>query len=282
MSLLVLAAIVAIDGDTTCPTPMQIGEHLDVLLADRSARAAPDHARLAATGDVLELELDSASGRTLGRREFSRQASCEQLAVAVAVVIATWETTADGVAPTIAVEAHDRPVQASSRSLVVGAGAATVLDRGGWAPGATVEVALGSSRSRWAGLLDAVVTRSNAVSLAPGFASWARHRVAIGGSFEMVANGPFVLDATGQLVAGLLVASGTGFSTDRTATTFDPGVAAGVRAGVAWSSWSLFVSATETEWLRANHLAVTGLSQVDAPRHDLVVSLGLAWDLVKP
>jgi hypothetical protein len=282
MSLLALAAIVAIDGETTCPTPMQVSEHLEALLADRSTATVPDRARLAWTGEVLELELDSAAGRTLARREFSRQASCAQLAAAVAVVIATWETTLDGVAPRISVGSHMRAAQPSSLWLAVGAGAVTVLDRGGWTPGATAGLALGSTHSRWAGVLDAVLTGSNNVSLAPGSASWARQRFAIGARVEVAANGPFVLDATAQLVTGLLVASGTGFSTDRTQTNLDPGAALGLRAGFAWGAWGLSFAASETAWLRANHLEVTGLSQVDAPRHDLVMSICLAWQLAKP
>lgn len=282
MSLLVLAAIVAIDGETTCPTPTQVSEHLDALLTDRSRTAAPDHARLASTGDVVELELDNDSGRTLARRDFSRQASCEQLAAAIAVVIATWEIGVAGVAPTISVEAHARAKPPSSLWLAVGAGPATVLDRGGWAPGGTAELSIGSASRRWAGLLDAVLTTSNDVSLAPGSASWVRERLAIGGRVEVLAGGPFALDVTGQMVAGLLVASGAGFSTDRTSTTIDPGAALGLRASFARGAWRVFAAASETAWLRADHLAVTGLSQVDAPRHDLVMSLGLAWQLLKP
>lgn len=285
MSLLVLAAVVVIDGETTCPSPAQIREHLGVLLADQgSDHDAPDRARIAETADAVELELESASGRILGHRAFSRQASCDQLAAAVAVVIATWETTADGVAPTISVETHAPAAStpASSLSLVVSAGGATVVDRGGWTPGASLELALGSIRSRWAGLLDAIVTESNAVPLAPGSASWARERLAIGASFEVVSGGPFALDADGQLVAGLLVASGMGFSADHSTRSFDPGAAVGLRARFAWGDWGLVVAASETAWLRANHLAVTGLSQIDAPRHDFVLGVGIAWRVVKP
>jgi hypothetical protein len=279
MSLLALAAIVTVEGDTTCPAPARVTEQLELLLASGDSRDAPDRARISATGEGLALELDSASGRTLARREFSRQASCEQLATAIAVVIATWESSAQGVAPTLSIDAPEPPtppMPARPTTIVTGAGLATVIDRGGWAPAVTAELVVGS---RWAAVLDIIATRSNSAALAPGSASWARHRIALGGRVTAASYGAFALDASGQVVAGLLVAAGSGFSADQTAASFDPGVAVGVRARLVENGWSLFAAANETAWLRANHLAVTGLSQLDAPRHDLVMSLGLAVQL---
>jgi hypothetical protein len=277
----VLAAIVTVDGGTTCPTPAQVTDQVELLLADRSGRSAPDQAHLASNGDVIELELASASGRSLVRREFGRAASCEQLAAAIAVVIATSELGDPGLEPTISVEAR-QPSYPRSVRLAVATGGVAMLDRGGWAPGASAELAVGPTLSRWSGVVDAIVTTPNSASLSPGSASWVRERFAIGARVEVVARGAFLVEASGQFVAGLLIASGKGFSMDRTSPGFDPGVELGIRGAFRRDAWTLFASASETGWLRADHLEVTGLSRVDAPRHDLVISLGIGWQLVGP
>src|SRR5262249_44877829 len=93
MSVLLLAVAgiaVHVDGTTTCPTTEDVSQRLAELVVPGSEDAVPDRALLSESGDQIELELESGAGRLLGRKQFSRQPSCDELASAIAIANATW------------------------------------------------------------------------------------------------------------------------------------------------------------------------------------------------
>src|SRR6478736_5592729 len=100
--LAVASVVVTVEGDTTCPTPARVSEVLVPLLADTAPLDEPHRAVLAKHSDGIDVELRTGHGRSLGKRTFeSTPASCEELASAIAVTIATWEAGLGGDAPTI-------------------------------------------------------------------------------------------------------------------------------------------------------------------------------------
>ena len=302
MLALLVGIAVTVDGESTCPTPARVAERLSVLLADIAARDAPDHARLVERGDVIEVALDNSSGRPLARREFSRQPSCDELASAIAVVIATWEAGLSGDSPEIEIDLRDAPGVAahpafaglalaatpaqrlpssSMTTLAVGGGAITIRDRAGWVGGGTAELSVASSRTRWSGRLGVLVTTSKREALAPGDIEWARHGLVLGTRYAVLSAASFMVEVTGDGTLGMLVSEGRGFTVNRRSYSFDPGVATGVRGSYLHGEWALALEANETVWLREGHLEVTGLRPIDLPGHEVHLNVVLTWRFAK-
>ena len=87
---LLLAGAVEVESPSACPSAHAVAERLAVLLP--ATKDVPDRARLSRTGDKLSLELRRADGTAIAWRRLDARASCEDLAEAAAVMIATWET----------------------------------------------------------------------------------------------------------------------------------------------------------------------------------------------
>src|SRR5258705_10245849 len=88
MIALLIASAVTVEGDTTCPSAAQVSASLAPLLT-RGNAAEPHQARLHERADGVDVELRSGGGRPLAERTFARSSSCDELASAIAVAIAT-------------------------------------------------------------------------------------------------------------------------------------------------------------------------------------------------
>ena len=98
--------MLAIEGDSTCPTPAQVDEQLGNLAARREAGqeepSAQHRAYLSLAERFVNVELLGPDGGLLAERQLDRSASCPELAQAVAVILAAWEANfSPTLAPTV-------------------------------------------------------------------------------------------------------------------------------------------------------------------------------------
>ena len=98
--------MLAIEGDSTCPSPAQVDEQLGKLAARReSGRDEPSaqhRAYLSTAERVVNIELLAPDGGLLAERKLDLSASCAELAQAVAVILAAWEAKfSPTLAPTV-------------------------------------------------------------------------------------------------------------------------------------------------------------------------------------
>ena len=116
-------------------------------------------------------------------------------------------------------------------------------------------------------------------ALGTGEIAWAREALALGARYRVAESGPLTIALGGDLAFGVLVASGEGFTVNRTAYSFDPGVTGGVTARIRLrSDLGVFVEGAETWWWRAGQLEVTGITDMpQLPAYELHVVSGLEW-----
>jgi hypothetical protein len=87
--------MLAIEGDSTCPTPAQVKEQLGSLGVrpeDGNAEPSAQHrAYLSTVERFVIVALLGPDGGLVAERKLDRSASCAELAQTVAVILAAWE-----------------------------------------------------------------------------------------------------------------------------------------------------------------------------------------------
>lgn len=309
-------ALVRVEGTSACPRPEEVEARLERRLPARPPGVEPDRAMLDADAGQVRLVLTRPDGTLVGEKRLDPKASCADMAEAVAIVIAIWERPlrAGGVPPldlpaekredTVAggearperaglapAEARAETVEEKPSSpersaapppgeagvgppfrVEVGAGAETVFPSA--MPGALVDVTL-RSKAGWGPRIALAGAWWNEAELGVGHVSWTRLSANLGLIHGW--SGPrLFLDLREQLVAAALVARGRGYDRTETRVAFDPGVEAGLRAGVALSaSLRLWIDVGLTYWPLPQELRVDGFAQtVDAAAFTGSLSIG--------
>jgi len=179
--LLATLFAVVIEGTSACPTPAEVEQSLHPLLPE----GGRDVARLEAQDGGLQVTLVRADGSNAGRRTLGGEHTCQELADAVAVMIAAWQSDLAReralAPPPVAVVAPPPPpvLARPRRSGEVGAGLGGTLSGAAVAPallllgdlsilgplGAGVRIGLDGSRD---------------AALPGGSARWRRAMLAVG------------------------------------------------------------------------------------------------------
>jgi hypothetical protein len=280
LALVAGAGRVVVESGASCPTAAEVAQRLEALLPPLPPGEAPARATWADEGGQLRVRLGAADGAPLAERALAVEASCADRANVIAVVIAAWdvEQRAEHVAdPSLphaarapappsaapAITAAAPPPSTPSRlGLELALGPALTFADGGVAPGAALTAALwGRGRLGARVALGGLLPRSDDVGT--GSATWTR----VGAAFEVAARASGRLgrlDAHAGVVAGAVVAAGSGFDLDHTTGGFSPGAVAGVDwshlvgrffvgAGASLSAWTSqrLVSSAEATATRA-------------------------------
>ena len=272
--------LVEVDGTSACPTPSQVAEELRRLLPGDAAAAEPDRARVESQGGALQVSLSSA-GRRVGTRRLAEGGSCEDLAGAAAVVIATWEAelrpgrlSLPNLRPPAPPAAHAR----TSLAWELGAALVGSLDEGAHPTGGgAVDVTLGPGGGRFAGRIGLVGLAPRRAPLGSGSVEWARPALSVGARFRL--GGARVrVDLHLELLAALLIVGGSGYESSRREVDFDPGCGAGVRVSLRLGRVAPFVGVGVAGWLRRQTARISGIepsASVDLPRFEALLSTGL-------
>jgi hypothetical protein len=234
---------VRVESDTACPAASDVEARLAPLLPPLGPGETPERAAIRAEGDArVRVSLFGADDAPVGDRTLALGAACADRANVVAVVVAAWEAQRareDVAAPSLPRRPAPPPVVAApvvaaaapppapppAWTLELALGPAVTLVDGGASPAAALSVgAWGRRLGARAGLFG-FWPRTDGVGA--GSARWAR----AGASLELGARartraGRF--DAHAGVVGAALVAAGSGFELDRTASGLSPGAAVGV------------------------------------------------------
>lgn len=287
-----MGPVVAVEGDTVCPTADEVAARVATLLPARETGTAPDLARIEVASGWMSVTLARPDGSLLGQRAIDGRFPCADLAEAAAVMVATWESD---------VHPEFRPPPAPARPAppVVAAPAAAAPPRAAYDLGAAVVASLAPSGgdagaaigalfvASWApagrGLgvrLALTGTGDRTLTLGDGHVRWRRVAAALGPQFRVAsATSRWALDLHAEAVAAWLTASGDGFATDRRDNAFDPGAGAGGRV-------LRFAKGPVVPWLelsaagwprRQTAYATPGATSVVLPRFEATLALGLSY-----
>ena len=287
---------VAVEGNTDCPAAADIAARVAALLPAAHTTDAPDVARLDddATG-ALRVTLSRPDGTPLGERALARTFTCDDLAAAVAVVVAAWESDvhpefqptpapAPSPAPSLAVTPTTPPVARARTPTKFDVGAAvsgSLAPTSGGAGPALGAVLAGSwtpARGRVGVRLTLATTTLRDLSLASGQVSWRRFEAALGPQVRLTtAERRWALDLHADARLAWLTATGDGFTNDSSAGGVDPGLGAGVRVLRVQGDVAPWLELSVDGWPRSQQAYATPSgASVTLPRLDATLALGLS------
>ena len=283
LASLLVAAAVRVEGTTSCPDSARVEARLaEILPADGAAAASgsPDRGRFWAEGDELVVQLDTADGALLGTRRLPLTAACEDLAAAVAVSLAAWESD---VHPQFAASLAARPPEAVLLAapaeppirwrweLGAALGLGGALDGPAFAGDAVLDAWLGSSRRTFSGRAELEAQSTRTLVLSDGRALWRRFSLGLGVDGNIL-GAPAPTTRAGRLswfaLARLawLDLRGEAFPQNHTTAAVDPGATAGMRwfwDGPGERRWAFGLELAASVW-PVRHEAVSGAT--DATR----------------
>jgi hypothetical protein len=280
LPLVLVAGLVDVGGSAVCPAPARVAEALAPLLPASSAAARPHRAELTTDGALVLVKLHAPDGASLRDRALPAEGTCDDLARAAAVVIAAWAGTdltflhsASG--PPATVETSKK-VRSVPRFEIAGSFVGS-LAGADFAAGGGVEVMVAPPRVNAAGRMAIHGTDTREQALATGGARWTRVALSLGPMWRL-RPGRFLVDLHADLLLALLTIEGQRFDTIDRAFAFDPGLGAGVRAGVKAGPTAPFVGLRIAGWLRRQEAIVSGATGgVDIPRFEVLLVAGIGF-----
>jgi hypothetical protein len=290
VALVFASSPVDVRSATNCPATEDVVRRLTPLLPTAPAEPAEgqDVARIE-VGDVqaggameLHLRLVRADSTEIGDRRLLMQGTCQDMAEAVATVIAAWETkplpgAAADVPAVPAVKEAAAPLRARDQAwrVFVGAGAGTALV-GGVAATGGLDVQIGRASSRWQLRLALAGETARHVALLGHQVDW-KHTTASLGVCWLLREPRWLFSFDMGPVAGWATLAGSGFTLDRQQRSFEYGVAAGLRAGRSFGRFAVWAEWRTNLCAQAQRATVTGdPSGADLPQVDTAVGLGFS------
>jgi hypothetical protein len=290
-----------VTGEGACPSAVEVERHLAELMPASLASPGPGPGHRASFSRIeagIHIELRGADGVRMAARDLAAAGSCDELASALAVVIAAWEAELDpriaGAvelpppppalpeprAPAVAVAGPAPPPPPEQRpppryAVAMGLFASWV---GTLAPGARIEgsFAPGDAHLGVAAALSSTGSRTQAVAATPGAARWTRIVLGAGPRYSFRFGGP-VLDVHAQALAGLLRVEGIGLPVTAADTSVELGVAAGLRTGWSWRAVAVWIGLDALVWPGRAELVIGGLpDRAELPHLDLQLGGGVA------
>ena len=259
LTLAGLLGVVVVRGEGACPAPAAVEARLRALVP--AADSEPHQLWLRSAEGRVDFELRR-QDLVLARRSLQARGSCDELAEAVALVAAVWETRSRaevGMPPlSAASQPNNLAVTVQQRAISVPAAAAPVVEVTGAALGSLAAgdlrpgLLLGLSlRVRDGGFgLAATLTGApgHEVALPPGQARWSRWAVAVGPRFQLGGERWFgALD--GHLAVAVVRTEGRAFSINHSQSGVDVGLGAALQGGVRVGRLSLFAALGLRRWL---------------------------------
>jgi len=294
--MLSIGPIVAVDGDTACPTAQEVSARVAALIPAAPPNASPDLARVEETETTVRVSLRHPDGALIGARELSRTFSCSELAAAAAVVLATWESDvhpefSSSLPPSSERSPAPLPVVAAVQARK-SSGARFVLDAGlgvsgsvapgsgsaGTAAGGLLVVGGARPGRRLGARLALAAGTERELPLGTARVRWRRLVGALGPEMRFhPASTSLTLELHGEALLASVSATGAGFSMDLNGGGIDPGIGAGARLLIGGQAVVPWVDLSVGEWLRAERaFSQPDQASVTLPRTEAALALGVS------
>jgi hypothetical protein len=297
---------VDVAGGDLCPEAADVARHLAELLSSSGEDNAPnqprDRASLSRVDGKLHIELSRRDGAPIAERDLGATGSCQDLAAAVAVIIATWEAelnpqgapglelpAAGPPTPTppprpigatkLATAAEPLPPLPGPRpSFALRIGLLASVAGGNVAPGGKIEASMAAPGGRLGVSLGVAgaTARSQSVGPAPGAARWTRMALSAGPQYRF-GDPSVMLDVHLDGLIAMLQVQGTGVAAGTSDISPQFGGGAGVRAARSWGNAAPWVGVDLLLWPMHEYLVISGLrEQGEIPRLEIQVAFGLS------
>jgi hypothetical protein len=279
------APAVTVVGSSECPSPAEVAVQLAPLLP--ASAMVPNIALLETRGSSVHIVLSSSDGDRIGERQLERSGTCDELAAAAAVVIATWQTAVrrEFVTPLPsppAGQAHASRKPASSPAATkrmegeVDVGLGMSFDMVGHAAAGALGIWLAPA-GFWGGLrVSAMLSGWRQEELGEGHLRWTRWALLLGPEARLLA-GPAVASVRLQAAFGILRLTGGGFEENRSHQAPALAVGSGLRVALRSVGWRPWIGLEGLFWPRAETAGeIPGGSTFRIPRWQMVLGGGVA------
>ncbi|MDB4967794.1 MAG: hypothetical protein JWN44_3483 [Myxococcales bacterium] len=290
--LSVTMGLVSIDVEGECPTREEIAAALEPLLQD-TRNASTERVQIRSTGSGVGIQFINAVGVVTGKRWLAAGPDCGERARSAAVIIAAQRLQLTAGAALPPPDAAGPPGAVAPQAMMVRRAAppqqpragydlsaafvSAIANDGGVAPGASIAAILGRAGGRFGGHVALSGTGQRSIVLGTGQARWTRLALSLGAAYRIRA-GHWIADMTADAVAALLLVGGNGFAENAAVANFDPGLAAGIRAGYRWHRLMPFLGVGITGWLRSETVSANALAvRADLPRLDVILLAGASF-----
>jgi hypothetical protein len=258
-----------------CPSPLQVTQHLAGLIDASDTDGQASHVDLSTREGFVSVRLLGPEGGLLAERRLEQGAPCDELAEAVAVIVASWQAKLSptlaapvfevttprppAVPPSPEVVAEPSANGASKRSLGfdVGLGILTSIVGGDATVGAKLEATLFPAAIPL-GLHVAVAATTNHAqsTTVPGIeARWMRPTLSLGPDLR-VRGRILMLDIHANAVFALLHVQGSGLAHASSETGLQFGLAGGLRGLWAWNHGVLWLGVDLLEFPGEDRLSL--------------------------
>lgn len=315
-TLLVLAALgLEVRGESDCPGVDEVRARLSAIVPFSEDQRLAERAIIDRQASTIRVRLESADGNVLGERALATDASCEELAQVVAVVLAAWlgdahpelvarlpaaanESSVEPKAPSPSASPSTPPRKASERAprarsaepaprvanssrwqkrLAVAAAVGASAGKFGWVPSATAAVSWSPANSLFGLELSLGISGERQQALGEGQVRWSRFPLTLGPRLRFASERAAFDVLVGPAVAWLRL-EGSGF--DETAAFSDVSYGAFGALRLGWKAGSLqpFIEAAPHLWLRRATAVAGGpsASELNLPVAELWLLVGLA------
>jgi hypothetical protein len=286
LALWLAQPILDIEGQSTCPTPAEVSEHLARLVPrGGSGRTGQEpHAHLSADKRFVNIELLGPDGGLLAERRLERAAPCADLGAAVAVILAAWQAK---FSPALAPAEVSPPPPAlvgspaeikSGRVVVFDMGIAVLMSivGGQGVLGAKLEGALFPFRIPLGlhGALSLTTTRTQSFASPAVQAKWIRPALSLGPDLRWRGK-TLAVDIHGSAVFALLHVEGEGLQQVSSDTDAQFGLAVGLRGLWTWNHGAVWAGADLFIYPGRDRLTVANYGEVGTlPHLELQIALG--------
>lgn len=292
VALILASNSVDIGTAPDCPSAHQIATKLDPLLP---TGRSPGLGRDVASVDVVEsrpdgtlgfhLRLLRPDGTMVGHRRLVLQAGCEEMADAVASVIAAWEADLQQAPTAVPNDAGpgthftvtNNPTPTRLRlELGLSAGAAFI---GGTAATGSLEAVAGSDASRWQLRIATASETARTLKLDMGEVRWQHTTVGAGVMLRSLGS-IWRFSADLGAIVGWATLGGRGYPTNHEQRSFEYGAAAGFRVRRAFGRFGVWAEARTNLWSSHQRARLTGSeSHPEVPNVELMASIGASATL---
>jgi hypothetical protein len=264
-------------GTSECPAPAQVAALLPGMLPQTGADAQDAYVTIDPVGSAVAITVRGLDGSLLLYRPLAppsgERATCQALALAVAVIIATWKIERSAELSLLQPDLHPPPAALAVPDrvpaayvaapalpappgpvLLLGAAVGTSVDRAGIAGTGGVEVEV---RRRSLGVrLTLVADTERDYAQDGGTVTWRRWCTGLGAVWRLPVSA-LGLELAGQALLGRVTVQGAGFGIDRTDHALAWGTEAALRV-VGAGAVQPFLEAAVRGWLSDQEVEVRG------------------------
>ena len=278
-----LPSVIQVTGTSPCPTPAMVEQRLETLASPGGGTQVVE---LRGTERQVTVVLLDSEGRFVAEREFAVDRPCDAMAGELALALASWlsDLEPEPVPGTplpksvneVKVTVPPTAIARNSWAWEIALGPTGYLNSSGFAPGVLLEVRAGPSRSPWKLAVIGGYEGPQQMAIGQGQVHWDSWQMGVGGSYALTAS-PWRLELLGYLMLADLRLSGSGFTVNESAQSWNPGITLGARFVLLDRPWHPWVELGTMVWIRQEIPSIGVASSASLPQVSGLAAIGLAW-----